>query len=209
MPFQDREEAGSKLALRLKRYKNALILALPRGGVPVGAKIAKLLKIPLDIIITRKIGAPDNPELAIGAIAEGNIFYLDRLAILKLKVSKDKIEEIAKNEIIEMHRRKKEYRGNQPLPEIKDETIILVDDGIATGATIRAAILAIQKQKPAKLIVAVPVCSPEVFKDIKPLVDEIICLETPDSFNAVGAHYQSFPQITDAEVKSLLRLNQI
>jgi predicted phosphoribosyltransferase len=211
MIFKDRKDAGKKLAVKLKKYKkeNVLILALPRGGVPVGYEIANFLHTPLDVLVVRKIGAPHNPELAIGAIASGGIWFLDKLTIQRLHITPEEIEKIAKEEIIEVIRRQKEYRDDLPPPKITGKIIILVDDGIATGATTRAAIRAIQKQRPMKLVLAVPVCSAEVAKELKPLVDEFICLETPVYFEAVGAHYQNFPQVTDEEVKTLLKKNKI
>lgn len=206
MLFQNREDAGKQLALRLKKFGgyNTLILALPRGGVPVGSQIANYLHIPLDIFVVRKIGAPSNPELAIGAIASGGTWYLDKLTIQNLKIPHELIDEIAIKELEEVARRQKEYRDNLPPPEIKNKTIILVDDGIATGATVKAAIRAIQKNNPAKLILAVPVCSREVIAELNPLVDKIICLETPDHFTAVGVYYKNFDQISDDEVKAIL-----
>lgn len=209
MIFQNREEAGDRLAHLLKKYKkeNTLILALPRGGVPVAARIAKYLNAPLDVLVVRKIGSPNNKELAIGAIAPGGVSYLDKLNMINLNMTTAKLNEITLNETIEMNRRQKAYRGDQPPLTVKGKTIILVDDGIATGATIKAAIRSVKKQKPEKLIVAVPVCSPEIAEDIKLLVDEFECLENPDPFTAVGTYYFSFPQITDEEVKSLLNTN--
>ncbi len=207
MIFQNREDAGRKLAIKLKKFKNknVLVLALPRGGVPVAAQISGSLKVPLDVLVVRKIGVPRNPELALGALAPNGILYLDKLTIQILGITDEQIKGIAKKEEEEIIRRQKEYRGDQPPPDIKGKIIILVDDGIATGASVKTAIRAIQKKHPLKLIVAVPVCSIVVSKEIKLLVDEFICLETPRYFTAVSGWYKNFAQITDKEVKKLLR----
>lgn len=207
MFFENREDAGSKLAQVLKKYrgKNVLVLALPRGGVPVGLQIAKYLRSPLNVFIVRKIGLPSNPELAIGAISERGGWYMDKFAIQNLGVSQKQIDEISRKELLEIIRRQKEYRGSIPPPEIIGKTIILVDDGVATGATIKAALRAIQKQHPAKLILAVPVCPEDVAIDLITQTDEFVCLHTIKYFTAVGAYYRDFAQITDNEIKSLLQ----
>jgi len=206
MKFKDREEAGEKLAILLKKFidKQALILALPRGGVPVAKKISKKLKIPLDIVVSRKIGLPENPELAIGAIAPGGISFLDKLAIHNFKVSQSYITQKAKSELAEIIQRQKKYRGDKPPPKIKNKTIILIDDGIATGSTVKAAIRFIQKQHPKKIIIGVPVCSNEAYISISPYVEKIITLYMPEKFTSVGAYYKKFPQVSDEEVIKLL-----
>lgn len=204
--FEDRKEAGRKLAKRLEKYRKEkpVILALPRGGVPVGYEIAKTFKLPFDVIIVRKIGSPNQPELGIGAVAEGNVEILDKKAIKLLGLNKDAISEIIAREKNEIERRKKIYRENKPLINIKSKTVILVDDGLATGITAKAAILAIKKLKPKKIIFASPVCAFDSLKNIEN-VDEIQCILTPHEFNAVGSWYKNFDQVTDEEVKNLLR----
>lgn len=210
MIFQNREEAGIKLAQKLGKYrqKNTLVLALPRGGVPVALQIAKSLNSPLDVYIVRKIALPSNPELAIGAVAQGGILYIDQLAIHDLKIPKKLISEITQKELLEITRRRKVYRGNRPPVAVKGKTIILVDDGIATGATIKAAIRAIRKQHPAGIIIAVPVSPEDIAMDLSLQVNEFISLETIKFFTAVGAYYKNFAQITDNDVKSYLQSYQ-
>ncbi len=207
MIFKNRTDAGKKLAILLKKYKNknVLVLALPRGGVPVAAQLVKYLSGLLDVFVVRKIGAPNDPELAIGAIAPGGVWFLDRLTIQNLGITNDQMDELAKKEVRELIRRQKEYRDDLLPPIIKGKIVILCDDGIATGATMKAAIRAVQKQTPKKIIVAVPVCSLAIFNEIKPMIDELICIEKPITLTAVGAWYKDFSQVTDEEVKTTLR----
>jgi len=203
--FQDRREAGQKLTQKLKHYQaeKPLILALPRGGVPVGVEIAKALNAPLDVLVVRKIGTPWNPEFGVGAIAPGvQVFDEDSLQALDIK--KPLLRDIIDQETQEMNRRLHVYRHDADFPVIAGKTVILVDDGIATGLTTRAAIDSIRKLNPAKLILAVPVGPTPTVALLKKLVDDLICLETPISFHAVSLFYQSFPQVSDEEVINLL-----
>ncbi len=206
MHFHNRREAGQQLAQRLIHYREEkpIILALPRGGVVIGFEIAQVLEAPLDIIIARKIGAPSQPELGIGAIAPGGIRILNEYAIHVLDISEEQIEHITAQELKEMHRRLNLYRGNRPFPEIRDHTIILVDDGIATGVTAQAAIQSIRRQKPNRIILAVPVAPPETVAKLGPQVDEVFCIITPPSMRAISLWYDDFQQTTDEEVIALL-----
>lgn len=210
MQFEDRIDAGKKLAEKLIEYKdkNPLVLAIPRGGVPVAFEIAKRLNAQLDVLITRKLGAPFNPEFGIGAIAPDGVKVLDQSAIDYLGISEGKIAEIEKAERAELQRRLKEYRGLRPMPDTKGRVVILVDDGLATGVTARAAIKAIFQQSPKKLIFAIPVCAFDTVEGIRslvrPLKDDVICLTTPYDFSAVGLWYKSFDQVSDLDVVNLL-----
>lgn len=206
MVFKDRNDAGRKLAEKLRSYQheNPIVLAIPRGGVVLGYEVAKALKAPLDIIITRKLGAPGQPELGIGAIAPNGIRVLNTEVIQWLGVSQDELEAITQREQQELNRRLQRYRGDRPMPDIQERTVILIDDGLATGITARASIQALKQMQPRKLVLAVPVSSPETADALRPEVDELVCLETPPDFFAVGAHYQEFEQVTDQEVIDLL-----
>lgn len=206
--FIDRKDAGTQLAGRLKGYlekKGALVLALPRGGVVTGAEIARLLRMPLDVLIVRKIGHPLQPELAIGAVSETGTVELNQSIIAASGVPKAYIDEQVSTQKKEIARRVELYRGGKGIAPLEGRTIILVDDGIATGATLKAAIATLRKAKIERLVVAVPVAPPETAGEIKRMADEFICMETPSSFMAVGAHYQDFDQVTDDEVVELLR----
>lgn len=208
MIFKDRQDAAVKLASRLEHLKDrqdAIILALPRGGVVTGYEISRILHLPLDIIIIRKIGFPGQPELAIGAVSETGFFVLNEDIISNYRISKEYIEREIRKQEEEISRRKSLYRGGLGLPPLEGKVVILVDDGIATGATMKAAIGAIKAEKVARLIVAVPVAPPETAEEIKRMVDELICLETPYYFTAVGAFYEDFSQVSDSEVVRLLR----
>lgn len=204
--FQDRKDAGDRLVEKLSNYKDRqdiLVLALPRGGVVPGYEIARALKAPLDVFIVRKIGFPGEPELAIGAVSETGVVALNQDILSLHSISEDYIQgEIArqKEEIV---RRVNLYRGGKGLT-IEGKIILLVDDGIATGATMKAAINALNKENIGKLVVALPVAPPEVAAHLKTMVDEFICLETPADFMAVGMHYMHFDQVSDDEVIELL-----
>lgn len=205
--YLDRVDAGQQLTQLLRQYHNAantIVLALPRGGVPVANEIARQLKLPLDVIIVRKLGAPFHVEYAIGAIASGGVLLLNDQAIRDLDVSDEVLEDIIAEEQEELSRREHLYRANKPKLNIPNQTIILVDDGIATGFTMKAAVLALKKCQPKRLIVAVPVASMEAIKALKPLVDELICPEIPEHFYAVGAWYKNFNQTTDQQVTDIL-----
>src|SRR3990167_2494603 len=205
--YIDRFDAGKVLAKFLKEYCNkpdVIVLALPRGGVPVAYEIAKALAVSLDVFIVRKLGVPWHEELAMGAIASGGTVIFNEDIIQMLNVSKTEINQVIQSEQDELKRREQMYRGDRVFPVLTDKTIILVDDGIATGATIQAAIKGIRQHNPAKIIVAVPVAATETYETIKKLADQIICPQTPSHFYAVGAWYENFSQTTDEEVFDLL-----
>lgn len=205
--FEDRVEAGKQLAQRLTKYENEspLVVALPRGGVAVGFPIAKALHAPLEVEIVRKLGAPQNLELGIGAIAEDGVVYLDQDMLEYFQVSTGTLRLIQEREKAELERRRQLYRGGKPLGLLTNRTVILVDDGLATGVTARAAILSLKKHHPKKIIFAVPVCSQETAIDIREMVDSIICLEHPEKLDAIGRYYEDFRQVTDEEVLAQLR----
>jgi putative phosphoribosyl transferase len=206
-PFQDRREAGRKLAQKLSAYAkepNALILALPRGGVPVAYEVALALSIPLDIFMVRKLGLPGREELAIGAIASGGVRVLNSDIIRMLSVPEEVINFVAKRELQELQRRERLYRGNRSFPEIRDRTIILIDDGLATGASMRAALAGLRVQHPARIIIAVPAAAAETCDAFRSEVDEVVCVKTPEPFYGVSRWYEDFSQITDEEVRTLL-----
>ena len=206
MIFKDRQEAGKLLAEKLNKYagKDTVILAVPRGGVVVAAEVAKRLKDPLDLIIIRKLGAPGNSELAIGANTSGGSLVLDKELISKLKISSEYIKNEHQKQLLEAKRREKVFRfGRKPL-KIFGKTIILIDDGLATGSTIMAAITTIKQKSPKKIILAVPVAPLSTVKRIEPEVDSLIVLNTPENFYAIGQFYSYFPQVADDEVIGLL-----
>lgn len=208
MIYKDRKDAGKKLASLLKQYKDrkdTIVLALPRGGVVVGFEVSKALNCPLDIIIIRKIGCPDQPELAIGAVSETGAIVLNEYIISAYNVSKEYLEKEISNQRKEIFRRKDLYRGGKDIPRLDGKTVILVDDGVATGATMKAAISTLKKENLSSLIVALPVASKEAALEIREMVDEWICPEIPDWFNAVGEFYQDFTQISDEEVIEILK----
>src|SRR3990167_5265892 len=205
MLFESREEAGRLLAKDLKNYgKSCLVLAIPRGGVVVGAEISKALLCPLELIITRKLGAPSNPELAIGATTSKGGLVLDQELIESLGVSKGYIRGELSRQRKEARRREKVYLKEEPI-NVTGKTVILVDDGIATGATVEAAIEAVRERKPAKIVLAVPVAPATAADRLGGLVDEFVCLSTPTHFFAIGEFYSSFPQVSDEEVVKILQ----
>jgi putative phosphoribosyl transferase len=206
--FRDRTEAGRLLASHLARYAdrpNVLILALPRGGVPVACEIARALNLPLDVFLVRKLGVPGQEELAMGAVASGNVRILQRDVIEGLRIPRSAIEAVTAEETRELARRERAFRGDRPSPQVRERDIILVDDGLATGSTMRAAVAALKLQHPERITVAVPVAESETCNEIKNEVDEIICLRTPTAFYAVGLWYETFPQLTDETVREFLR----
>lgn len=205
--FRDRADAGLKLAQALAAYAHRsrlLVLALPRGGVPVGFEVAKALGAPLDLCIVRKLGVPGQPELAMGAVAPGGVRVLDEEVVGTLGISEAAIAVVEARERQELERRIQAYRGGRPLPEVQGRTVILVDDGVATGATMRAALQALRAQAPAALVVAVPVAPREALAGLRDLADEVVCLRRPDPFFAIGEWYEDFRQTGDEEVKGLL-----
>lgn len=210
MVFQNRKEAGKKLAVQLLKYReeNPVILAMPRGGVPIGYEIAEILHAPLLPVVVRKIGLSSNKEFGIGAIAEGGVKVLDTTTIGVIAVDEQELEDTIELEEKELKRRVEIYRGSQPLPDLKDKTAILVDDGMATGITAKAAIQSVKKLNPQKIVLASPVCALDTVEGLKSLVDEVICLATPLEFSAVGFWYRDFQQLSDDEVISLLKQSQ-
>ncbi|WP_115703343.1 phosphoribosyltransferase [Legionella sainthelensi] len=207
MNYSDRYQAGIVLADLLKDYArrtDVIILALPRGGVPVAYEIAKKLSLKLDIFIVRKLGVPGHEEFAMGAIASGGIVVLNEEVLSTLHIEKDAINQVIQSEQDELSRRELVYRGNQYLPELMEKTVILVDDGIATGYTMRAAIAALRQKHPAKIIISVPVAARSTCDELAPLVETIICPLQPANFYAVGLWYNDFSQTTDEEVIKLL-----
>lgn len=205
--FKDRTEAGQRLAAELTAYadrQDVLVFGLPRGGVPVAFEVAKALRVPLDVFLVRKLGVPSQEELAMGAIASGGVRVLNQDIVQALHLTEATIECVAQKEQQELERRERLYRDDRPAPDLHGRTVILVDDGLATGATMRAAIRALQQQQPARLVVGVPVSSSETCQEIGSEVDEIVCVETPRPFYSVGLWYNNFPQTTDEEVRDLL-----
>lgn len=206
-PYTDRTEAGRRLAKALQHYggrRDVVVLALPRGGVPVGFEIARTLGADLDLMLVRKLGAPGQPELAVGAIATGGARVLNRDIVTGLNLDDAAIEDVARSEQRELERRERTYRGERPGPEIAGRCVILVDDGLATGATMRAAVAAVRTQSPGRIVVAVPVAPPDAVTKLRSEADEVVCPETPEVFYAISQWYRAFPQVTDEEVQSLL-----
>ena len=208
--FIDRAHAGTALGEVLREHvpeTGAVVLALPRGGVVTGFEVARALGVPLDVLIVRKLGVPGMPELAMGAVARG-VRVLNEDVIADTQIAAHQIEEVAKAELAEVDRREAAYRRGRPAPELAGQTVILVDDGIATGSTMLAAIRAVRAHKPRRLLVAVPVAPHDTCERLRPEVDELICLATPEPFFAISMWYDRFPQISDAEVKDMLERAQ-
>jgi predicted phosphoribosyltransferase len=206
--FHDRRSAGRMLAQLLTAYSrrdDAIVLALPRGGVPVAYEIASALQLPLDVLIVRKLGVPGHEELAMGAIASNGAYYVDSDLVAQLRLSTDQLQRVVEEERIELQRRETAYRDDRPAPELENKTVILVDDGLATGSTMIAAVRALRARKPHRIIVAVPVGAYETCERVAREADDIVCLRTPEPFRAVGLHYVDFSQTTDDEVRALLR----
>lgn len=207
--FADRTDAGRQLAARLLHLKdqNPLVLAIPRGGVPVGFEVANALAAPLDLLFVRKIGAPDQPELALGAVVDGARAetVLNHDIIDALRISDDVINRITAREVEEISRRRRAYLGTRRHAPITGRSAIVVDDGIATGASMRAALLAVRRHKPKRLVLAVPVAPPDVVAGLEAEVDEVVCLATPDPFYAISLYYADFRQLDDDDVTAVLR----
>lgn len=205
--FADRAEAGRALAELLHPYagrRDVVVLALPRGGVPVGYEVAGKLGAELDVFLVRKLGMPGHPEFAMGAIASGGVRVLSEDVVRMYGVSDEAVERVARAEQAELERREREYRQDHPAADVRGKVAILVDDGLATGSTMKAAVQAVRKLQPARVIVAVPVGAPSTCEEFRNIADEIVCARTPEPFSAVGLWYADFSQTTDAEVRSLL-----
>jgi putative phosphoribosyl transferase len=209
MRFRNRTEAGRALARVLSRYAgrdDVVVLALPRGGVPVAYEVAKELGAPLDVFLVRKLGVPGHEELAMGAIASGGVLVLDDGVVRWLGISEDQIQKTLARELDELRRREAAYRDGRPLPDLKGKTVILVDDGLATGASMQAAARAVRRHDPVRIVVAVPVASRATCDQFREEVDEVVCAVTPAPFYAVGNWYEDFSQTSDEEVRELLEL---
>jgi putative phosphoribosyl transferase len=212
LPFADRTEAARLLAVELADYdlqKNVVVLALPRGGIPVGAEIARALGAPLDVVIVRKLGVPWHPELAMGAIASGSFQVLDPEVITELGILPEEIDEVIARERAELARRDKLYRSGRPPLDLRDRTVVLVDDGLATGSTMLVAARYVRSLKPRKALIAVPVASIEACERLRNEADDCVCLATPQPFLAVGEWYRDFRQVTDAEVQRFLEQERV
>lgn len=206
--FRDRFEAGQRLAEKLLHYSNKkdmIVLGLPRGGVPVAFEVAKKLNAELDVFIVRKLGVPGHEELAMGAIAPGGVISLNDEVLRMIPISDDVIDAVTRREEQELKRREKAYRGDRPPLDVQEKTAILIDDGLATGSSMRAAVLALRKMKPARIVVAVPVAAVSTCNEFRQEVDETVCAVTPEPFYAVGLWYEDFSQTTDEEVRTLLQ----
>src|SRR5918997_3000983 len=205
-PFRDRGDAGRRLAERLSRYRDErpVVFALPRGGVPVAYEISRALGVPLEVLVARKLGAPGQPEFGIGAVAPGGVRILNEEVVRRLGIPEDYIERITERETAEVERRLRHFRGDRPEPEVRGRTVILVDDGLATGVTARAAVEALRRLGPGRLILASPVCAAQTAEVLAPEVDELVCLEAPADLGAIGFWYLDFSQTSDEEVIELL-----
>ena len=205
--FPDRAAAGRLLAEKLDKYAgrdDVIVLGLPRGGVPVAYEVAQVLRVPLDVFIVRKLGVPGFEELAVGAIASGGVRVLNDDVVRALPNADEIIEAVTKRETAELQRREERYRDGRPAPELQGKTVILIDDGLATGATMRAAVAALRQRGAAKIVVAVPVGPPDTCREFEAEADEIICASAPEFFQAVGQYYEDFSQTSDEEVRELL-----
>ena len=207
MLFNDRIDAGHQLAGRLSAYSgrsDVIVLALPRGGVPVAAEVARELGAPFDLFLVRKLGVPSHPELAMGAIAEGGVEVLSDDLIRDLGIPQSTVQQVAVRERMELDRRDVLYRQGRPRPIVKDRTVIVVDDGLATGSSMQAAVLALRQLEPARIVVAVPVGAADTCERLAQIADEVVCATTPEPFQAVGLWYRQFAQTSDEEVRRLL-----
>jgi len=205
--FKDRQEAGRKLAARLRRFAHEpglIVLGLPRGGMPVAAEVARTLAAPLEVFVVRKLGVPGHRELAMGAIASGGLLVLNSEVIEMLGISERAIAATAAEETVELERREREYRGARPFPDLRGATVILVDDGVATGSTMMAGVTALRRLQPATIVVAAPVMSRQAKASLSSSADACECLSAPEPFYGVGVWYDDFSQTSDAEVRNLL-----
>jgi putative phosphoribosyl transferase len=206
-PFRNRKHAGQVLSGQLAAYANrsdTVVLALPRGGVPVAYEVATALHAPMDVFLVRKLGAPGQEEFAMGAIASGGLRVVNTDVVRALGIPDEIVDRVAANELVELNRRERVYRGDRPEPDVRGRVVILVDDGLATGSTMRAAAQALAAKQPARIVVAVPVASAGTCEALRREVDEVVCVVTPDPFDAVGLGYDDFDQTTDDDVRALL-----
>jgi predicted phosphoribosyltransferase len=206
-PFRDRVDAGRALASELRKYAgrdDVIVLALPRGGVPVAYEVARAIAAPLDVFIVRKLGVPGHEEYAMGAVASGGVRVVSEDVVRDLGLTAADVERVAAREIAELERRERLYRGERPEPDLQGRTVILVDDGLATGSTMKAAVKALAARTPAAIVVAVPVAAADTCRELAREVHEVVCAVTPEPFHAVGLWYEDFRQTTDAEVHALL-----
>jgi putative phosphoribosyl transferase len=207
-PFRDRLQAGQllgqELAAQLGDLDDLLVLGLPRGGVPVASEVARALHAPLDVFIVRKLGVPGYEELAMGAIASGDVLVINDEVVSQLRISQQAIDNVAAREGRELERRERSYRGNRAAIDVRGRTVIIVDDGLATGSTMRAAVRALRRMEPRQIIVAVPVAAQSTCEELRHEGNRVVCLQTPEPFQAVGLWYQDFTQTTDEEVQELL-----
>ena len=208
-PFRDRAEAGRELGRRLREEygdrPDVLVLGLPRGGVPVAREVARILDAPLDVLVVRKLGVPTQPELAFGAIAAGGVRHVDREMVRRLGLSEEQIEDVVSREREELRRREVEFRGDAGELEVEGRTVLVVDDGVATGATLQAALRVLREADAGRVVVAVPVAPSESLRELEEDADEVVCLRTPEPFFAISPHYRSFPQTSDEQVRRILR----
>jgi putative phosphoribosyl transferase len=205
--FRDRTDAGRQLARELSDYAgrpDTIVLALPRGGVPVGFEVAQALDLPLDVFVVRKLGLPWQSELAMGAIASGGVRFLNDDVVSMSGVAAEDIERVTAVERAELERREQRYRGDRPFPDVRGKTVILIDDGLATGSTMRAAVQALRLEDPESVVVAVPVAAAETCEAFRNVADDVVCTSTPEPFHAVGLWYDDFSQTSDEEVHELL-----
>lgn len=207
MKFRDRQEAGRVLAERLRSYAgrdDVVVLALPRGGVPVGFEVARELDAPLDVFVVRKLGVPGQEELAMGAIASGGVRVLNREVVGSMGITERMVDAVAERELEELERRETLYRGRAEMPAVEGKVVMLVDDGLATGSTMRAAAAAVRRLGPSRVVIAVPVGATSTCREMEESADEVVCAATPEPFYAVGLWYENFDQTTDDEVRELL-----
>ena len=211
-PFRNRVDAGKALAGHLRQYAGrpeVIVLALPRGGVPVGYEVAQALGVPLDVFIVRKLGVPGHEEYAMGAVASGGVRVLNDDAMRSLRLSDETVDRVTARELEELKRRERLYRGDRPEPDLKGRTVILVDDGLATGSTMKAAVKALAQRQAGRIVVAVPIAAADTCQALRREVDEVVCALTPEPFHAVGLWYDNFSQTTDEEVHDLLQRGRI
>ncbi len=212
LPFRDRVEAGQLLSRKLKHYADCadvMVLALPRGGVPVAREVARVLHAPLDVFLVRKLGTPGQEELAMGAIASGGVRVLNREVVDTLNVPPEVIDLITAKEQRELERREHLYREGRPAPDVAGRTVILVDDGLATGSTMRAAVAALRQAKPKRIVVAVPVAAASTCRDLRSEAEELVCLHMPQPFHSVGFWYEDFSQTSDEDIREMLELEKV